>query len=220
MNIKFNRLNKPRVRDFKNSLVGQSVPVRTDVNSAITGLFIDEYAKNLAGVWKDNIEKVVDIMHLGIEVKSKDIHSDSNWSIGSMTFNDIIDTPYIDSPIYKKLQALFLVRYDNDLSIITHTDLYYFDNDEVQTRIQTAYESIRNEMIAFKMQHLTNLNNQLFVIGPPAYKFTSYQKFKSVPGYCFEYMNSGNSFNFRISVKEMKDLGSVSVSVNNPLFAF
>lgn len=218
MNIKFKRLNKPRFTSFTNNLVGHSVPIRTKGNSGVTGIAVDYLVKEWAGSGS-GFSGTVDIDIFGVEIKAKDVHTNTAWSIGSMTVEDIINTDYVDSNIYKKLQALFLVRYDNDLGIITSANLYYFDNDEVQTRIQTAYETTRKELIAYKLNHDANVNNQLFVFDTNV-KFTSYQKIKGTPGYWFEYMNSGTSFNFRIDMREMDELCSISTAANHPLFDF
>lgn len=219
MNSIYSRLNKPRIVSYKNTLVGQPVPVRSKDNSGNTGISIDYLVKSLAGS-DTRLGGTVDIEQLGIEVKAKDIHTNTNWSIGSMTAEDIINTDYINSPIYQKMQALFLVRYDNDLGLITKTDLCYFDNDEVQSRICRAYESARNKIAEYVGDAKVKLNDQLFIFETPKVKFTSYQKFKGTDGYCFEYMNSGTSFNFRISIKEMQDLVNTAYSINNPLFDF
>ena len=124
----FNRLNKPRITKYAPTLVGQTIPYRTKENTSITGNYIDQLVKTWAGV-STGLNTIVDLMIYGIEIKSKDIITNSDWSIGSMRLVDIINTPYEQSSVYQKLQALFLVEYNNDLCSITSANLYYLDND-------------------------------------------------------------------------------------------
>lgn len=215
MNTIFKRLDKPRIVKYAPSLNGHELPERTQENSSIVGVFVDKLVRHWARTSTGGT--TVDLVQFGIEVKSQDVKTGSNWTIGTMTFDDIINTEYVDSCIYLKLQALFLVKYDNDLRIITDSNLYYFDNDEVQTILKKAYDTARKEAIAFKMKFTQAQANNLCVFNNPKMEFKNSQQFKGTPGYCFEYNNSGTSFKFRISNREMKKITMISNFVNNTL---
>jgi hypothetical protein len=219
MNIKFNRLNKPRIVSFASSLIGQSVPERTKNNSSVVGVFIDNLVRKFAGA-STGITTGVDLQQFGIEVKSQDIQTGSDWTIGTMTFDDLINTPYISSSIYQKLQALLLIKYDNKLRVITSANLYYLDNDEVQSIFEKAYEAARTEAISHQLNFKSNLNQQVIVFGDEDIKFSNSHRFKGTPGYCFEFNNSGTSFKFRISNKEMKRVARLATATNHALFDF
>ena len=215
-NILFNRLNKPRITKYAPTLVGREVPFRPRKNSAITGNYIDILVKNWAGV-STGATSGVDLIIFGVEVKSKDILGDSEWTIGSMTFNDIIGTPYRDSALYQKLQALFLVEYNNNFCRITIANLFYMDNDETQTILEAGYEAARHEMIS----HQLRLKNQLITIGSqPLHNYKQYARIPGTPGFGFERCKSTNSFNFRITSVAMKNLVKLAVANNNSLFTF
>lgn len=199
----FNRLNKPRITKYAPTLVGQTIPYRTKENTSITGNYIDQLVKTWAGV-STGLNTIVDLMIYGIEIKSKDIITNSDWSIGSMRLVDIINTPYEQSSVYQKLQALFLVEYNNDLCSITSANLYYLDNDDAQSLIKAGYEAARQELIAIGINTTRK----------------AYERIKGTPGFAFERMESGTSFNFRITGYAMQKLVSVATSNNNQLFMF
>lgn len=225
MNNKFKKLSVPRIVGLRNNLIGYQLPERSENDSSVVGRYVDTLCKTLLGEIGD--EKAgVDIRHLMIEVKSKDIQTNSDWTIGTMTLEDIISKNYTDSIFYEKLQALWLIRYDNNLRIIQNSNIYYFDSDEIQEQIEKGYESCRNEVITFyNKQLIINQNarkNALFVfenedefldMGPS-------QQFRGVPGYRMEYSNAGHSIKFRISIHEMNSLARQSEALNSKLFEF
>lgn len=219
MNNKFNRLNKPRITRFASSLIGHSIPERTKGNTATVGVYIDNLVRKWAGA-STGVTSGVDLAVFGIEVKSQDIQTGSSWTIGTMTFEDILNTEYVDSSVYQKLQALFLVRYDNELRIITDANLHYLDNDEIQSIFKEAYDTARREAIDYYVNFKSNLSSKLVVFSDESIEFNNSQQFKGSNGYCFEFNNSGTSFKFRISNREMKRLIGLSTANNNTLFNF
>jgi hypothetical protein len=219
MNNKFNRLNKPRITRFAPSLIGHSIPERTKGNTSTVGVYIDNLVRKWAGA-STEVTSGVDLAVFGIEVKSQDIQTGSSWTIGTMTFEDILDTEYVDSSLYQKLQALFLVRYDNKLRIITDANLYYLDNDEIQSILKEAYDTARQKAIDYYVNSKSTLSNKLIVFSDESIEFNNSQQFKGPTGYCFEFTNSGTSFKFRITGLEMNRLIGLSTANNNRLFNF
>lgn len=220
MNNKFKRLSKPRLAKINTTgLIGHLLPLRTKENSAIVGNYIDNLVRLWVGASTNNTTGV-DLEEYGIEVKSQDIHSPGSWTVGNMTFDALISTNYIDSSLYQKLQSLFLVKYDNDLCQITDATLCYLDSDEIQSIIEKGYETARREAIAYQLNFKSTVQNNLFVYGDELLQFNNSQQFKGTLGYLFEYTNSGNSFKFRISHKEMKKITKLSMAINHVLFQF
>ena len=219
MNNVFKRLNKPRITKFASSLVGHSLPARTKANSSIVGVYVDKLVRIWAGA-STGVTTGVDLKIFGIEVKTQDIHTGSNWTIGTMTFADLVKTPYEESSLYEKLQALFLVRYDNELQIITDSNLHYMDNDEVQGIFKEAYETARREAIAYLLNFKESLAQRMVVFGDEKITFAGSLQFKGTPGYCFEFTNSGTSFKFRVSNKAMKRATKLATANNTGLFEF
>lgn len=221
-NIVFPQLTTPRITSWMfNSLKGMAVPSRSSSNTGNVGTFIDNYVKSQLAI--SNTTTVVDLASLGIEIKSKDIHTSTDWSIGSMTLADILTTPYEKSSIYKKLQGLLLVTTDDTFQVIKDIGLYYFDIDEVQLLLSDSYEAARTQIQQRVNQHAANVVQRIIAGDPNAIlgkvEFNSYEKFQGKYGK-FEFTNNGSSFMFRISISQMKHLISLSSAYQSPLFEF
>lgn len=204
-----------------NALRGMTVPGRSTTNTGNVGTFIDSHLKQQMNI--TNTTTLVDLASLGIEVKSKDIHTSTDWSIGSMTLQDILSTPYNKSSVYQKLQALLLVTTDDTFQVIKDIGLHYFDIDEVQKLLEESYEDARAQIQHQVRLHAAKvaqqvLNGNANAILKPI-EFSSYQKFHGNYGK-FEFTNNGTSFMFRISVSQMRHLIKVSSAAHNPLLEF
>lgn len=202
-NNKFPKLNYPRVnpKTFE-PLIGVSLPPANPHDTGSHGKFIDNLIKKELQIL-DPGNGNPDIADYGIEVKSKSIDSDTNWTIATMTARDIIHTDYIKSPVYNKIQALLIIFHNG--KEIVGVDLEYFDNDDIQTRLNAAYEEMRRDLIAHTNQH--------------GYVFSPSQQFKSEYA-VFEHTNISDYFKFRVRPKHLKTLRTVTgnVAVFDSLF--
>lgn len=209
-NVQFKKLTYPRVNPSTfHTLKGLSVPAKSAAHSGMVGKFVHQYIctnLNISG------NTTVDIAKYGIEIKTKNKGSRTDWSIGSMTVSDIIKTPYEESPIFKKMQAMLLVTTDDSLQIICDVGLYYMDFDEIQTLIKDTYEDARSQLAHNVYNQQQKVLNTLFGFDVEL-KFENSESFKGTHGR-FEYMNSGNTFNFRINASAMKKFVS-KAAVNN-----
>lgn len=94
----------------------------------------------------------VDLPGLGLEVKSRKKGSICAHSIGSMTVENILKTPYEQSTICCKLQRQYRVKH-NEI-IITEAEVFDFTDPYIQTKIKLAYEHGRTLMAAGKFDQL------------------------------------------------------------------
>lgn len=199
---------------------GLQLPRKSSSNTGNVGQFIDNYIKTELNIC--DVSSVVDLEAYGIEIKSKDISTNSDWSIGSMTLEDIIKTPYKSSSVYKKLQALLLVDTDDTFQIVKDIGLYYFDMPEIQTLLEDSYESARRQIQLVVTNHASNIAYQIANGNPNAIlnkvKFDSFQKFQGDYGK-FEFTNNGTSFMFRISQPQMRHLTTLAAT-STPLIVF
>jgi len=85
----------------------------------------------------------VDIRKIGVEIKTRNIWALSAHTIGKMRMDDIISTPWDESPVKEKIQCQFRVEYDDKLNIITEAKIWNFDIHEIQYSLQTSYEQSR-----------------------------------------------------------------------------
>lgn len=197
-------------------LKGLHIPQKSSSNTGYVGTYLDNYVKTQLNI--SNINSVVDLVRYGIEIKSKDISTNTDWSIGSMTLVDILNNTYQTSSVYQKLQALLLIDTDDTFQIVKDIGLYYFDNDEIQLLLEESYNDARSQIqqavkdyAALVSAQIAKGNSNIVLNKVP---FSNFAKFQGPYGK-FEYMNNG-SFQFRISQTQMRHLttlASVSSSV-------
>jgi hypothetical protein len=199
---------------------GLNLPQRSASNTGNVGTYIDSYIKTQLNI--SDVSSIVDLEAYGIEIKSKDINTNSDWSIGSMTLEDILKTPYSGSSVCKKLQALLLVDTDDTFRIVKDIGLYYFDMPEIQKLLKDSYESARSQIQSVVTNHASNVAYQVSNGNPNAVlnkvKFDSFQKFHGAYGK-FEFTNNGTSFMFRISQSQMRHLTTLAAT-STPLITF
>lgn len=191
-------------------LKGLHIPQRSATNTGYVGTFLDNYIKTQLNI--SNINSVVDLERYGIEVKSKDISTNTDWSIGSMTLEDILTTPYQVSSVYRKLQALLLIDTDDVFQIVKDIGLYYFDFDEVQILLEDSYNDVRSQIQQVVNEHAKQVAKEIAKGNTNAVlnkvQFSNYAKFQSDYGK-FESMNNG-SFQFRLTQSQMRHLTTLA----------
>lgn len=205
------------------ALKGKELPEPDKKNDGHIGNYIDNYLKEQMNIHNPNAP--VDLASLGIEVKSKKIDTGSSWSIGTITVNDIINTSYVDSKIYKKLQALLLVTTDIDFRIVKEVELHYFDNDEIQSLLDKSYEKAREEIRKHVLQNVTTAYELGKVSGKVDLTSLSnlstdgikWSRFKGKYGY-FEYRPKEGNLVFRLTKTQLKNLICISQFLKNENF--
>lgn len=200
------KITKPRVsqRTFE-GLVGQVFPNTINKkDDGAYGKYIDALIKAELQVF-DPGNGNPDLSDYDIELKSKYDESDTMWTIANMSVNDILNTDYINSPVYRKLQSVLLVSHNKEL--ITEVELIYLDNDDAQLCIKECYESVRQQ-----------LKNYVHSNGA---SFSSSKQFKEEVG-VLEYSNIGQQFKFRIRSAHFKTIVNMSanVSIRDQFFDF
>lgn len=205
-NKKYPRITKPRVaeRTF-DKLVGHQFPDTLNENDdGAYGKYIDSLVKKQLRVI-DAGTGDPDLSDYDIELKSKKKDSDSNWTIANMTATDIINTDYVNSPVYRKLQSLLSITHDT--TKIVGVDLTYLDNDDAQELINEFYESVRKQLKDHVNTHGSNFSNS--------------QQFKEDIG-VLEYSNSGETLKFRLKPAKLKSIVNMSanVSIRDQFFEF
>jgi len=185
-------------------LKGVSIPAKSMRNSGTVGRYLDNLIKTHLKN-PSHLSTVVDLSKFGVEIKSKDTDTNTSWSIGSMTIRDIVNTPYVNSAIYQKMQALLLVTTDDKFRVVTNTLLVYLDMDEVQCLIHDTYEDLRSQLTVIWNAYLQKVNAHLaageLAQAQEPIQFKPWFNVKGEYG-MFEYM-SGTSLQFRVSQRQM-----------------
>lgn len=165
------------------------------IPTVMPGEFVEGVLKEEGYVLQDG--QGPDIPGLGVEVKSRCNTATSPNTVGKMSVADIINTPYRESPIFKKIQLQFRVVYDKYTREVLNPKIVDFTDKHIQEIIEDAYETGRQQ---FKEG-----------LRGPYIKGTQW-------GHWELDKQTQNSYSFRIPDKRMKDLVSMSTSSFNDLF--
>ena len=143
----------------------------------------------------------------GIEVKSRKASTDAMHTVGTMTYDDIVATPWNQTPFKKKLQTQYRVtinkdEFGGDVSAIGK--VVDFSNPEIQKELEDAYEKCRAELIA---------QGQIYV-GQTITAGGQYGKLEHKPGP----NGTGKSYALRIPNSGMKKMLTMANSTFNQLF--
>lgn len=79
-----------------------------------------------------------DYPEVGLEVKTKSKESRSANVVGTMSRTDIINTPYEESSICKKMKQQLRVETEN--GVIVDQNIYDFSANHIQEKIKESYE--------------------------------------------------------------------------------
>lgn len=130
-----------RVKTIKNGIeAGTSIPFHQDGGNI--GEWVEEQLSNNGHQVSDG--NVPDLEDLGVEVKTRKMNSNSKHTIGTMTPKKIARTPYRKSSIFKKMQQHYYIKYDDDLRVVTTSEVLDFRDELIQEKIEEAYEAARS----------------------------------------------------------------------------
>ena len=143
----------------------------------------------------------------GIEVKSRKSSTDAMHTVGTMTYDDIVATPWDQTSFKKKLQTQYRVTINKDEfegDVSATGKVVDFSNPEIQKELEDAYEKCRAELIA---------QGQIY-IGQTITAGGQYGKLEHKPGP----NGTGKSYALRIPNSGMKKLLTMANSTFNQLF--
>jgi hypothetical protein len=167
---------------------GTEIPVRQ--NCGNIGRWAERQLKEHGHVINNGIG--CDLPNYGVEVKTRKNESSSPHTMGSMKIEDIIATPYDQSPIFDKVQRQYRIHYSDEGQVVTDSQVYDFSEEYIQDKLREAYE-IGRKRIA---------RNEALGYHPPYVKGTAYGQ--------FEITDSCNSYRFRIPHGKMKIIETIS----------
>ena len=178
-------------------LIGRAVPKQASGNGSHGN--IGEYVENILNSNGYPVNKGIgcdiDIGGVKVEVKTRNIDSDAPHTVGSMSREDICNTPYEESNICKKLQQQYRVYFkDGDPGFIVDARVRQFTDSSIQSRLKKSYEEAR----------------KIFIdgLGKRSKPYDTIKGFDGCDGY-FEKTKKGTSWVFRIPHTAMKDFESI-----------
>jgi hypothetical protein len=183
----------------KRALIGMKLPEQEHGNNGkiIEGVLI-QHGYDL------NPNKGTDLSD--VEVKSRSIDATSAQTVGSMSKDNIMATPYDSSSIKEKFQTQFRVKYRKDIAtgenVIISAEEYDFSIDTIQDRMRAAYEHGRQQII----QYITQ-----------GQEVPDYISGAGQCGY-WERTKKGNCWEFRMTTSTMTAFENIAKVNENPLF--
>lgn len=149
----------------------------------------------------------VDMPDIGIEVKSRKSSTDAMHTIGTMTYDEILVTPWDKTPFKQKLQKQYRVTINKDEfegDINATGKVVDLSNPEIQAKLEEAYE--KNRMYLMIQQRI--IKGQTVTAGG------QFGKLEHKPGPS----GTGRSYALRIPNSGMKKLLSIATSTFDTLF--
>lgn len=190
-NFKITALNKAT-----KTLVGMRVPEQKNGN---VGHLVEDVMVE-AGYPIDR-QATVDLPDLKVEVKTRTAEATSAHAIGTMTVNDIINTPYQSSTVKDKFQQQFRVTHSGTFREVTSAKIYDFSDTYIQGLVERDYEAGR--AIFADLQKNGN-------------SYPNYVRGANTDFYWEK--KDCNSYAFRASDSAMKDYEGMATSTFNSLF--
>jgi len=135
---------------------------------------------------------VVDMPEYGIDNKTRKQGSTAYHTVGSMTVNDILNTPnWFDTRFHKKALNQNQVEWSETFQEVVDVSVLDMDLPEIQEPLEGAYNNLRNKVV--------NGNRNKHI--------------KSDCGWAiFDGYNHSGSYRFRITDKAMKKIKNLSKS--------
>jgi hypothetical protein len=131
-----------KVKKLNTGSADLTLPEQCSGNEGNVGRFYENHLANIG--FPMNTGQGVDIPSLNIENKTRNRASKAPHTTGTMTYDDIINTPYEQSTICQKLQQQNRLEYDNTFNVVTNESVYDFRDSEIQERLKESYENARS----------------------------------------------------------------------------
>lgn len=141
-----------KTKSFKHTLVGERFYCsKHDIDTGQVGCYIETLVEKTG--LEVNRSAGVDLLEYNVEIKSRYFGSTAAITIGKMSQLDIINTPYRQSAMFKKLQQVRVIEYKfydylNE-AYITDDRVYDFSEPEIQSWIEEEYERGRAVIATF-----------------------------------------------------------------------
>jgi len=133
-----------RVKTIKKNIT-PGTPVPAFLRDCDAGNYVDSVMTSLGHVVDKN--GLVDLPEYGIDNKSRKKGSQAHHTVGSMTIDDIINTPeFRDTRFYRKVQNQNQVTYDPVFNEISSVRIVDMDIELIQDKLSSGYSDCREQL--------------------------------------------------------------------------
>jgi hypothetical protein len=179
-----------KVKKLKIDMLGKNVPNQKRYTSGNVGVFVEDLFEEAGFTVNRGDGCDLPFGISGVDIKTRNLDSDSPHTVGTMTTYDICNTPYKETSLSDKLQQQYRVHYRNGQfeGTVKKAKMYDFSDDAIQSSLELAYESAREKM-----------QTGIFDNAP------EYTRVEGVKGAVAHFeKKKGNSWAFRVTDKAMK----------------
>jgi hypothetical protein len=182
-------MKSARVKLIKNNIVvGTTIPAWTQDHEA--GHWADQQLEQNGH--KVDHTGIVDLPEYGVDNKIRLDSSNASHTIGSMTIDNIINTPdWRHTRFYQKSKNQNRIKYNKQFMEISSVHLLDMEIDDVQLALSSAYDDVRSRLIQ----------------GDRSKEIKSGNGWVILDGY-----GHPNSYRFRIRNSAMKQIESLSAT--------
>ena len=133
---------KVRVKSLKVDL--SKVPFKdpSKVNDGTNGKILEQAMKKQG--FPIDSKGTIDLPSIDVEIKTRSANTNSHHTIGTMTFDDIINTPWDETPFKQKLQKQYRVTIRENAS--ASGKIVDLSHPEIQKHLEEAYEDCRYQL--------------------------------------------------------------------------
>lgn len=133
---------KLKIKSLKVDLTKVPFKNPLKVNDGTNGKILEQAMKKQGFPIDSN--GTVDLPTIDIEIKTRSAHTNCHHTMGTMTYDDILITPWNQTPLKQKLQKQYRVTiWDENTAAGKVVDL---SHPEIQKHIEEAYEICRAEL--------------------------------------------------------------------------
>lgn len=138
-------MKKPRVKTIKDN-IQPGTPIPIAKNDCETGQYVDQLMSNKGHVVDKN--GIVDLPELDVDNKSRKWGSKANHTVGSMTIDNILNTPDFNNTSWRrKVQNQNQVVYNTDFLEVVSVELLDMDIDLIQEKLAEGYVDCRQQLL-------------------------------------------------------------------------
>lgn len=130
---------KVKIINVKIPLVGMKVPKQYGGN---VGQFVEDYLElnERVAIFRG---RGTDIPKYNLEIKTRKEGSSAAHTVGSITVEELMCTPYAETHLREKMLRQWRIMYNDETNVITSSEIVDFDILFVQKWLEEAYESHR-----------------------------------------------------------------------------
>jgi len=134
-----------KIKSIKADFSNVQLPTRGTVHDYQRGKMVEDILMEQG--YHIDTSGTVDIPEWGVEVKTRQSHSHSAHTTGTMTHNNIIHTSWEESDYRDKLQRQYRITIDSETGTVAEDIVVDLTHNDLQSKMKSGYEIARKKII-------------------------------------------------------------------------